>query len=155
MDEKKQDQKKSKKLTRRGPREGTFETLPSGLIACKIRFIDQRSGKERTVKRTGKSPTEARKNTLAAIKSIEEGKETRKRDRLTVYEWLKRWLDEYQKPDVSDSTYGLCERCLRVHIKPRMDNILLSAVTTDDLQGMYAELSKEGKARGLKDKKNS
>ena len=134
----------------RGHREGTFEKLPSGLIACKIRFVDQRTGRERTVKRTGKSGGEAKRNALAAIKEIEDGNENRKRDRLTVYEWLERWLKEYQKPDIAPSTYLLYETCLRVHVKPRMSKLLLTAATTDDIQGMYADLLKVARSRGRK-----
>lgn len=134
----------------RGHREGTFEKLPSGLIACKIRFVDQRTGRERTVKRTGRSGGEAKKNALAAIKDIEDGNENRKRDRLTVYEWLERWLKEYQKPDIAPSTYLLYETCLRVHVKPRMSKLLLTAATTDDIQGMYADLLESGKIKGKK-----
>lgn len=137
----------------RGHREGTFETLPSGLIACKIRFVDQRTGQDRTIKRSGKSGGEAKKNTLAAIKDIEDGNEHRKRDRLTVYEWLDRWLEEYQKPAIAPSTYILYEGCLRVHVEPRMNKILLTAVTTDDIQGMYADLLKVGKSKGKKSEK--
>ena len=134
----------------RGHREGTFETLPSGLISCKIRFVDKRTGQLRTIKRSGKSGGEAKKNALAAIKDIEDGNEHRKRDRLTVYEWLERWLEEYQKPAIAPSTYILYEGSLRVHVKPRMSKILLTAVTTDDIQGMYADLLKNGKAKGKK-----
>ena len=134
----------------RGHREGTFEKLPSGLASCKIRFVDKRTGQERTVKRSGKSNGEAKKNALAAIKDIEDGNEHRKRNRLTVYEWLERWLEEYQKPAIAASTYILYEGSLRVHVKPRMSKILLTAVTTDDIQGMYADLLKNGKAKGKK-----
>ena len=141
---------KKVELDRRCNREGSFEELPSGLVACKIRFVDKRTGRDRTVKRTGKTPGEAKKNALTAIKEIEDGNEGRKRNKLTVYEWLKRWLEEYQKPEVSSNTYILYERELRVHLKPRMDKTLLTALTTDDIQGMYTELSKSGKIRGKK-----
>jgi hypothetical protein len=61
-------------------------------------------------------------------------------DRLTVSQWLARWLDMV-RPEVARRSWRQYESGVRVHITPAIGHILLTKLTSADVQGFYSGLA--------------
>jgi integrase len=64
--------------------------------------------------------------------------------KMTVAQFLDRWLQDAAKPSVSDGTYANYERSIRREIKPRIGHVLLSKLTPLNVQGLYSAMEREG-----------
>jgi hypothetical protein len=56
-------------------------------------------------------------------------------DRLTTTQWLCRWLDQV-RPEIANYTFRGYESAVRVHIAPRLGDILLARLSPADLPGL-------------------
>ncbi|MDP9358351.1 MAG: site-specific integrase [Chloroflexota bacterium] len=65
-------------------------------------------------------------------------------ERLTVAQFLSRWLDASVKPSVKAKTYEGYESIVRVRVVPHIGKLPLSKLTPLDLQGLYASLQGSG-----------
>lgn len=65
--------------------------------------------------------------------------------RMTLSEWLDRWLDEYAAPTVRPSTLAGYRQYIDGYIKPRLGEKQISKVTAEDVRRLYRELQKEGR----------
>lgn len=65
--------------------------------------------------------------------------------KVTLGEWLDRWLAAYQKPAVSPSTYELRGMLIRVHIKPELGRAQLTKLKPADLQDLYTKKLETGR----------
>lgn len=63
----------------------------------------------------------------------------------TVGIWLEVWLENYTKIKLQPSTYKTHQGFLRNHIQPQIGNILLSELTSLDLQKFYKHLLDAGR----------
>lgn len=68
--------------------------------------------------------------------------------KITLGEWLGRWLETYQKNRVAVTTYELYEMLIRLHIGPAVGNIELSKLRPVDLQRLYIEKLQHGRVDG-------
>ena len=66
--------------------------------------------------------------------------------RMTLGEWMDRWLDEYMAFSVKDSTLDCYRSLSEYQIKPHLGNKVLSSITTADVQKFYIKIKKEGTA---------
>jgi len=57
--------------------------------------------------------------------------------KITVAEWLDRWLSDYKKLDLRPTTWESYEYLVRVHIKPAIGAVQLQSLTTDQIQTLY------------------
>ena len=64
--------------------------------------------------------------------------------RTTLAEYLQRWLQEYAKPNLSPRGYERYESLARVHLIPRLGNIPLVQLTSEQLQKHYTLKASEG-----------
>jgi integrase len=64
--------------------------------------------------------------------------------RTTLAEYLRRWLQEYAKPNLSPRSFERYESITRVHLIPRLGNILLRQLTSEQLQKHYTLKLNEG-----------
>ena len=62
--------------------------------------------------------------------------------KMTVEQWMKTWLVTYALPSVKQSTYVSYEGYVRLHINPALGDILLVALTTEQLQKFFNDLRK-------------
>ena len=69
-------------------------------------------------------------------------------NRLTIGEYLERWLADYAKPNVGGKTYEVYRNHLRTQIIPPLGAIPLARLSPLDLQGLYARLRTEGRKDG-------
>ena len=65
--------------------------------------------------------------------------------RMTLGEWLDKWLEEYASVSVRESTLTGYRRYAEHYIKPSLGEKGISKVTTADIQKLYKKLKKEGR----------
>ena len=65
--------------------------------------------------------------------------------RMTLAQWLDRWLDEYATPRLRESTMSGYRIYAEQYIKPRLGGKKMTSITTTDIQRMYTKLRKEGR----------
>lgn len=65
--------------------------------------------------------------------------------RMTLSEWLDRWLEEYAAPTVRPSTLAGYRQYIDGYIKPRLGEKQIGKVTAEDVRRLYRELQKEGR----------
>ena len=65
--------------------------------------------------------------------------------RMTLGEWLDRWLDEYKSETVRPGTLKGYRQYINCYIKPQLGDKQVSLVTAQDIQKMYRRLKKEGR----------
>ena len=83
------------------------------------------------------------KKTYAGIELTEESQ-------MRLSEWLDKWLNEYKRGMIRDSTVDGYEKYIENHIKPYLGDKMLTQLTTADRQRMYNTLKKEGRVHADK-----
>jgi integrase len=68
--------------------------------------------------------------------------------KLTVKDYLERWLSDYAKTNVSGKTYERYEEIIRKHLVPALGGTLLSNLRPLHIQAYYAQALQTGKKRG-------
>lgn len=67
--------------------------------------------------------------------------------RMTLGEWLDKWLDEYMIFTLRESTMQSYRMIVNHYIKPYLGGKPLTSLTTADIQKLYNKLKKEGRVR--------
>ena len=67
--------------------------------------------------------------------------------RITLGEWLDKWMDEYMMFTLRESTLESYGCLIRNQVKPFIGNKPLSALTTSEMQKFYNNIKKEGRVR--------
>ena len=65
--------------------------------------------------------------------------------RMTLGEWLDRWLDEYKEGTIRPSTLYSYRQYAKLYIKPILGDKVISRITPTDVQRMYTKLKREGR----------
>ena len=80
-------------------------------------------------------------------KSIDEydGAELTEDSRMTLGEWLDRWLTEYKAGTVRPGTLEGYHRYIEYYIKPQLGDKQISLISQQDIQRMYRRLKTEGR----------
>ncbi|MEA5143592.1 MAG: site-specific integrase [Oscillibacter sp.] len=66
--------------------------------------------------------------------------------RMTLGEWLDRWMTEYKEDTVRPGTMRSYWTQIEQYIKPQLGDKQISLITPQDVQRMYRRLKKEGRA---------
>ena len=74
------------------------------------------------------------------------GVELTEDSKMTLGEWLDKWLNEYMLFTIRESTWKAYETTVRLHIKPYLGDKQIAFVTTVDVQRMYNKLKKSGRS---------
>jgi hypothetical protein len=98
-------------------------------------------GKRRYV--SGKTKEEARKALREARSGADQGL-VFDAARLTVAEYLDRWLKDSVQGSVRRSTYGSYDRQARRYVIPAVGRVRLNALTPAHVQGLYREMQDRG-----------
>ena len=64
--------------------------------------------------------------------------------RMTLGEWLDRWMEEYGAVTLRPNTLRSYEQYIRCYVKPYLGGKIVSRVTRLDIQKLYRKLKKEG-----------
>lgn len=68
-------------------------------------------------------------------------------EKLTLGEYLKRWLEDVAKPSVRPTTYRSYEQLIRVHISPLLGKVKLGDLQPAHVQKLHATMQAQGRAR--------
>ncbi len=82
---------------------------------------------------------------LNQLKETYAGVELTEASRMTLGEWLDKWLGEYKAPMIRTSTADGYRRYIDNHIKPYLGDKPITQVTTADVQKMYNTLKESGR----------
>ena len=67
--------------------------------------------------------------------------------RMTLGEWLDRWLTDYKENTVRPGTLAGYRSCIENYIKPQLGGKQVSLVTAQDVQKLYRKLKENGRVR--------
>ena len=67
--------------------------------------------------------------------------------RMTLGEWMDKWLDEYMIFAIRESTLDSYRGMVKNQVKPFIGNKQLASLTTADIQKFYNKIKKEGRVR--------
>jgi len=84
---------------------------------------------------------------LNQLKETYAGVELTEASRMTLGEWLDKWLTEYKAPMIRKSTADGYRRYIDNHIKPYLGDKPITQVTAADVQKMYNMLKEAGRIR--------
>ena len=65
--------------------------------------------------------------------------------RMTLGEWMDRWMEEYGAVTLRPNTLRSYEQYIRCYVKPYLGGKIVSRVTRLDIQKLYRKLKKEGR----------
>lgn len=91
--------------------------------------------------KTQKELTEKLRHTIGDYQGVELTEERR----LTLGQWLIRWLEEYVRPTDRATTLDGYARDLRNHVLPTLGNRPIGSITTADVQRLYNALRENGR----------
>lgn len=75
--------------------------------------------------------------------------------RLTLSEWLNKWLTEYMPSTIRDGTLRGYQMYARNYVNPYIGEKIVSQITSFDIQKLYAKLRKQGRLHPHPDYGNS
>jgi integrase len=139
---------KVRKTRTRAAGEGTiYQNEKRGRWEGQFPYNDPETGKTKRKLIIGKSQTEVSIKGKAFLRSIEDGLLPNS-DKLTVWRWLQRWLEDYIKPNVRIKSYEKYESCLKSYIKPTLGEVIITKLKAPDVQKVFNEmLTKGGKKK--------
>lgn len=84
---------------------------------------------------------------LDELKEQYAGVELTENSAITLGEWLEKWMEEYKKPILRQSTYTGYSTDIRNHILPHLGSEKLTQLKTSDLQKHYNHLLESGRVK--------
>ena len=82
---------------------------------------------------------------LHQLKEYYAGMELIEHSKITLGEWLDRWLTEIKEPMLRESTVVGYRRYIENQIKPYLGNKTITSVSSTDIQRLYNKLKREGR----------
>ena len=82
---------------------------------------------------------------LTKLKDYYAGMDMSEESRMTLGEWLTKWLDEYKAPMIRESTVTRYRHMINNHIIPNLGSKIITQVATQDIQKMYNKLKRSGR----------
>jgi integrase len=105
--------------------------------------VDRKTGKGRHRWHAAGSTRREAERVLADLVKRQHDGEYRPPERITLGEYLERWLPT--KRDLAPSTYSSYGRNIRLHVLPYVGSIPLQRLTPEDLDSLYSELLANGR----------
>jgi len=134
-------------MAKRGQGEGTIVKRPDGRWMAQISTgHDPLTGKLKRVTYYGKTRQEVAEKLAKAQHEKNTGAFVEP-NKITVGQWLDRWLIDYMKP-LRLTTWNSYEALIRQHIKPAAGGIPLTKLTPGDLQRFYNSKLEKGRLDG-------
>ena len=85
---------------------------------------------------------------LNQLKEYYAGMELNEHSKITLAEWLNRWLNEFKAPMIRATTADRYRRYIENHINPQLGNKMLTSITPTSIQKIYNKLSISGRTKG-------
>ena len=108
--------------------------------------VDPETGKPIAKSVLARTQRECKEKLQKAMEELEKIDITKRRD-YTVGEWAQLWYENYAKPSVRASTAAYYKNYIDQHIKPRIGDIKLTALTTLQIQKFYKETKAHGRVQ--------
>ena len=64
-------------------------------------------------------------------------------DKITLWEWLSRWLNDYAKPRLRVKSFDKYESCLRLYVKPTLGEVAMVKLKAADIRRLVQRLLTE------------
>ena len=122
-------------------RKTTSHTNGKSYSFWQARYTDPATGLQHSI--TGQTQKEVREKLIEALNDINHGCYVAP-SKQTLAEWLDMWLELYVEHNVKPYTEDSYRSVCRVHIKPALGKIKLSALTTLQIQRFYNQLQQKG-----------
>lgn len=133
--------------------EGSVWQRPNGNWVAQVSFIDPVTGKSDRKAVSGKTKQEALKK-KRELETAKDKNRLVKSDKMTLGEWIERWLEVYKKPAVKYSTWFSYKNLADTQIIPALGNIQLERLRPNEIQAFYSRLSEAGRIDLGKQTKN-
>lgn len=133
---------------RRGNHEGTITKRKDG--RWEGRYVIGRNpstGKPKRVAVYGKTRKEAAEKLNRLISQVQSGTFVEP-NKVTLSQWLAKWMEIYQKPNVSTNFFHRRKGLIRLHINPILGSMFLNKLRPSDVQALYEEKLKNGRVDG-------
>ena len=131
---------------RRPQGDGTIHKRKDGRWEARLVIGHKNDGSPMYKSVFGKTQKEALKLLHTAIETYRDVDLTED-SRMTLGEWLDKWLDEYMIFTVRESTLDSYRGMVKNQVKRFIGNKPLSALTTSEVQKFYNKIKKEGRVR--------
>ena len=131
--------------------EGSVWQRPNGTWVAQVSFTDPATGKPDRKAVSGKTKQEV----LKKKRKLETAKDINRlvsNDKITLGQWIDRWLEVYKKPTVKYSTWFSYKQLAENHIKPALGKKRLDRLQANEIQEFYNRLSNSGR---IIEKKNN
>ena len=125
---------------RRSHGEGTiYENKKRDRWEGQFSYTDPATGKSKRKLITGKTQKEVSIKGKEFLKNIDNGL-LPDANKITLWQWIDRWLTDYVKPSVRIKSFDKYETSLRCYIKPTLGNTLMHKIKTPDIQHLLNRL---------------
>ena len=131
---------------RRPQGDGTIHKRKDGRWEARLVIGHKNDGSPMYKSVFGKTQKQALKLLHTAIETYRDVDLTEE-SRMTLGEWLDKWLDEYMIFTVRESTLESYGALIKNQVKPFIGSKPLSALTTSEMQKFYNKIKKEGRVR--------
>lgn len=129
---------------RRGNGEGSVIKRKDGLWQASISLGYQDNGKPKRRTFYGKTRKEAVEKMEEAKQSLKQGTYVEP-NKIALGDWIEKWLENYKKPNLKQSTYEGYHITAKTHIIPSLGKIPLSKLQANDLQKFYIDKLTKGR----------
>jgi integrase len=129
---------------KRGNNEGSIVHRKDGLWMAQMTVgRNPQTGKLKRASFYGKTRKEVADKLAKALRDQQQGIFVEPH-KLTLGEWMSKWLWDYKRPSLRSTTFDNYEMLIRRHLKPALGNIALRDLRPEHLQHFYNQKSKEG-----------
>lgn len=125
--------------------EGTVRLRKDGRWEGRVVTGYDEKGLPKTKNVLAKTKTECVEKLKALKDTVAPPTPARVKADMTFGEWLEYWYEKYSKPAVRPSTHRIYEGYIRLYIKPKLGNIQLNKLTTNDIQQMCVWMKTDGR----------
>ena len=130
---------------RRGNGEGSIYQRTNGMWCATFSTGYNERGKRRRRTVFGKTKQAVQKKLRRLTTDIGSGTPIEPQ-RITVGEYLDRWLADVAKPELKLTTYANYAAVVKNHIKPQIGGLILGRLTIVHVQALYAAMGRSGKS---------
>jgi integrase len=120
-------------MARRGPNEGNIYQRADGRWEARL-HLGYQGGRRVRKSFYGHTRRAVQEQLTRALRDVQRGLPLASEDRMTVEQYLRRWLAETVKPAVRPSTYRSYEMLVRVHLVPELGRIALGKLMPQEVQ---------------------
>jgi integrase len=128
----------------RGNGEGNIRQRPDGRWESRYSIKDPITGKQKQHSIYGQKQSEVSKKLKQVLSDIDNGNYVEP-NKITISDWMVKWLKNYAKLEISSSTYRDYESMIKNHVIPKLGFVKIEDLKPYTLQSFYNELLEGGR----------